>query len=189
MGIGQQLDVMHVHRLLPLAPLLALLLWAAIEDVRARRIPNWLTFSLILTGILQSFIGHRGITPAAAGLGPLVGFALPLTLFLLGAVGGGDVKLMAGVGAWLGPAAVFEVFCATALIGMVIVLTQAIIQGRLRVLSRNTAVLAINMVHLGDVGIQHVSATGKSCRSVDKPLPYAVPVLLAVTLLVCGLLP
>jgi prepilin peptidase CpaA len=180
---------MNAHRLLPLAPLFALLIWAAIEDVRARRIRNWLTFSLILTGILQSFIGRGGISPGAAGLGALVGFALPLALFVLGAVGGGDVKLMAGVGAWLGPTAVFEVFCATALIGMVIVLAQAAMQGRLRVLSRNTAVLAINLIHVSDVGLEHTTATGKSCRSVDKPLPYAVPVLLAVTLLVFGFLP
>jgi prepilin peptidase CpaA len=180
---------MNAQRLLPLAPLLALLFWAAVEDLRTRRIRNWLTFTLILTGILQSFIGHNTITPGAAGLGLLVGFSLPLALFVLGAVGGGDVKLMAGVGAWLGPTAVFEVFCATALIGMAIVLTQALIQGRLKVLSRNTAVLAINLIHVGDVGLEHTTATGQSCRSVDKPLPYAVPVLIAVLLLVCGYLP
>jgi prepilin peptidase CpaA len=180
---------MNAHRLLAFAPLMALLVWAAIEDLRTRRIRNWLTFSLIFTGILQSFIGHNGISPGTAGLGLLVGFALPLALFALGALGGGDVKLLAGVGAWLGPAPVFEVFCTVAVIGLVIVLAQATAQGRLRTLSRNSAVLAINLVHVGDVGLEHASATGKSCRSVDKPLPYAVPVLLAVTLLILGYLP
>jgi len=180
---------MNAHRLLPFAPLMALLVWAAIEDLRARRIRNWLTFSLILTGIFQSFIGHDGISPGAAGLGMLVGFALPLALYVLGALGGGDVKLLAGVGAWLGPGPVFEVFCTTAVIGLIIVLAQATAQGRLRTLSRNSAVLAINLVHVGDVGLEHAAATGKSCRSVDKPLPYAVPILLAVTLLILGYLP
>ena len=180
---------MNAHRLLPFAPLMTLLVWAAIEDLRTRRIRNWLTFSLICTGLLQSFIGHNGISPGVAGLGLLVGFALPLALFALGALGGGDVKLLAGVGAWLGPVPVFEVFCTAAVIGLVIVLAQATAQGRLRTLSRNSAILAINLVHVGDVGLEHASATGKSCRSVDKPLPYAVPVLLAVTLLILGYLP
>jgi prepilin peptidase CpaA len=180
---------MNAHRLLSLAPLMALLLWAAIEDLRARRIRNWLTFSLIFSGLILSFIGHGAISPGAAGLGLLVGFALPFTLFVLGALGGGDVKLLAGVGAWVGPAGAFEVFCAAAVIGLIIVLAQATAQGRLRTLSRNSAVLAINLVHVGDVGLEHASATGKSFRSIDKPLPYAVPVLLAVTLLILGCLP
>jgi prepilin peptidase CpaA len=180
---------MTAHQVLPLVPLLTLLVWAAIEDLRTRRIRNWLTLSLILTGILQSFIGPSALSPGAASLGALIGLALPLILFVLGAIGGGDVKLLAGVGAWLGPVAVFEVFCCTAVIGMIIVLTQAIAQGRLRVLSRNSAVLAINLAHLGDVGLEHATSTGKSCRSVDKPLPYAVPVLLSVLLLIAGFLP
>jgi prepilin peptidase CpaA len=180
---------MTEHQVLPLVPLLALLVWAAIEDLRTRRIRNWLTFSLILTGILQTFIGRNELSPGSAALGALIGFALPLILFILGAIGGGDVKLLAGVGAWLGPVAIFEVFCCTAVIGMIIVLLQAITQGRLRVLSRNSAVLAINLAHLGDVGLEHASSTGKSCRSVEKPLPYAVPVLMSVILLIAGYLP
>lgn len=176
-------------RLLPAIPLLLMLTWAAIQDLRTRRIRNWLTFSIILTGIAQSLIGHGIVSPAGSLLGLLVGFVLPLALFALGAVGGGDVKLLAGVGAWLGPWAAFEVFCAEAVIGMVIVLAQAVAQGRLRVLSRNSAVLALNLVHVNQVGLQHATATGKSCRSIDKPLPYAVPVLLAVAILLLGWLP
>ena len=162
------------------APLLGLLTWAAVEDLCTRRIRNWLTFSLILTGIFQSSFGSLAIGPAQAGLGLSVGFALTVVLFAMGALGGGDVKLLAGVGAWLGPWVVFEVFCVAAVVGMLIVVGQAIVQGRLRVLSRNSAVLAINLVHVGDVGLEHTKATGQSCRSVDKPLPYAVPVLIAV---------
>lgn len=176
-------------QLLPLIPLLAMLTWAAIEDLHSRRIRNWLTFSMILTGFVQSFIGPSSVTPGGALLGFLVGAFLPMVLFALGAVGGGDVKLLAGVGAWLGPMAAFEIFCAEAVIGMLIVLAQAAAQGRLRVLSRNSAVLAINLFHVSDVGLEHTTATGKSCRSVDRPLPYAVPVLLAVLALLAGWLP
>jgi len=166
-----------------------MLTWAAVEDFRSRRIRNWLTFSMIVTGFAQSFIGPSVVTPWQSLLGFLAGAALLTALFALGAVGGGDVKLLAGVGAWVGPMAAFEVFCAEAVIGMVIVIAQAAAQGRLRVLSRNSAVLAVNLIHVGDVGLEHTTATGQSCRSVDRPLPYAVPVLLAVIALLAGLLP
>jgi prepilin peptidase CpaA len=104
-------------------------------------------------------------------------------MFAIGAVGGGDVKLLAGIGAWLGPWAVFQVFCVEAVIGMVIVLAQAAAQGRTQTLLRNSAVLAVNLAHVNDVGLDHVKATGQSSRSVDRPLPYAVPVLIAVLIL------
>jgi prepilin peptidase CpaA len=169
--------------LLQYIPLLALLVTATVTDLRARRIPNWLSFAMILAGLLQSFLSVRTVTPGASALGLLAGFALTFILFALGALGGGDVKLMAGVGAWVGPGPVVAVFAITAIIGMVIVLTQATMQGRLRTLLTNTTLLTINLVHLQDVGLEHAQATGRSCRSVDRPLPYAVPVLLAVLLM------
>jgi prepilin peptidase CpaA len=173
---------------LQLLPLLLMLIWAAVEDLRSRRIRNWLTFSLLFTGITHSVIGDGGAISIGSSLaGAGVGFVLPLLLFAIGAMGGGDVKLLAGVGAWIGPMPVFQIFCTAAIVGMIIVLGQAAAQGRLRILSRNSAVLAINLVHLGDVGVEHAAATGRSCRSVERPLPYAVPVLIAViSLLAAG---
>src|SRR5580692_6643294 len=97
-------------------PLLALLITAAVTDLRARRIPNWLTFSLVIAGLLQSFLAIRTVAPWASALGLLAGFGLTFILFALGALGGGDVKLMAGVGAWIGPANVLAVFVVAALI-------------------------------------------------------------------------
>ena len=170
---------MSTYGLLMAAPALGLLVWAAAEDLRSRRIPNWLTFSLMLSGIAQSFAGGGTTTPAMSLRGFGVGLALPLVLFLLGALGGGDVKLIAGVGAWFGPAAVLGVFTVAAVVGAVIVLIQALLQGRTRVLMRNTAMVAINLAHVQDVGLEHTKATGQSCRSVDRPLPYAVVVLIA----------
>jgi hypothetical protein len=63
---------------------------------------------------------------------------------------------------------------------MLIVLTQAALQGRLRILTRNSAMLAVNLLHVNEVGIEHMTLTGQSCKSVDRPLPFAVPVLAAV---------
>ena len=174
-------------RLLSCAPLLVLLVWAAVVDLRERRIPNWLTFLLILGGIAQSFCPVRTVTPLQSLLGILAASAIPLVLFVIGAIGGGDVKLMAGVGAWLGPGAALAVFVLEKVLGLAIVLTQAVLQRRTRVLLRNSAVVAVNLLHLKDVGLEHARTTGQSCRSVDRPLPFAVPVLLATVAIVLRL--
>ena len=174
---------MSTYALLMAAPVIALLAWAAVEDLRARRIPNWLTFSLVLAGITQSFTPYALVTPGMSILGFLLGFSLPFVLFVLNAVGGGDVKLLAGLGAWFGPVAILQIFVIEKVIGLVIVLAQATAQGRMRTLFRNSAVVAVTLAHVREVGLDHVRATGLSARSVDRPLPYAVPVLLAVAVL------
>ena len=167
------------YLLLTCAPMFGLLLWAAAEDLRSRTIPNWLSFSIIIGGFAQSFLPHATVSPTDSLLGFGTGFGLTFFIFALGALGGGDVKLLAGVGAWLGPAGALAVFCVEAIVGLVIVVSQAVAQGRMKTLLRNSTVVAINLVHVGDVGVDHVSQTGQSCRSVERPLPFAVPVLLA----------
>ena len=94
------------------------------------------------------------------------------------------MKLLSGIGAWFGPQYALAVFCVEAVIGMVLVLMQATAQGRLRVLFRNSAVLAINLAHVNTLGVKHVSETGQSFRSIDRPLPYALPVMIATILVV-----
>jgi len=177
---------MSSSNLLPLLPMLALVFWAAIQDVRTRKIRNWLTLCLAWGGIVSSFAGGgAGVTPLQSALGLLAGFSLPFVLFAMGALGGGDVKLFAGVGAWLGPLAVVQVFVVAALVGLAIVLSQSIAQRRLQTLMRNSTVLVLSFWHAqGDGGIAAASETGKGMRSVDRPLPYAVPILAATLLVV-----
>jgi prepilin peptidase CpaA len=168
------------YRLLMLVPMVMLLIVAAAQDMRHRKIRNWLTLSLVLGGITQSMTASHTVEPMQSLMGIAVGFTLTFVLFALGALGGGDVKLMAGVGAWVGPVVALQVFMLASIAGMIIVLVQCAWNGRLRMLFRNSALLAVNLVHTADLGVHHVSETGKSCRSVDRPLPYAVPVLIAV---------
>jgi prepilin peptidase CpaA len=170
---------MSGYHLAMCGPLFAMLVLAAVGDARTRRIPNVLTVCLAVMGLAQSFMPTHTVGPlqSLGGLG--LGFGLTFILFAMGALGGGDVKLMAGVGAWVGVWPVAMIFACSAVVGMIIVLTQSAKQGRMKVLFRNSAVLALNLVHVGDVGVDHVSQTGRECRSVDRPLPYAVPVLIA----------
>ncbi len=165
-----------------LLPVLLLLALAAVIDFRQRRIPNWLTGALALTGLVQSLTPLHSCTLAASVLGLLAGFILMFGQFAVGGLGGGDVKLLMGVGTWVGPLPLLLIFAATSVIGLMIVLAQAAWQGRLRLLFRNSALVAVNLAHLKQVGLEHMTATGQSCRSISRPLPYAVPVLIATVL-------
>src|SRR5512136_548273 len=90
--------------------LLIVLAIAAITDVRTRRIPNWLTYPTMGAGLSYHVYanGWQGFLFGLEGL--LLGFALLLVFYLLGGMGAGDVKLMAGVGSILGPKIVFVAF-------------------------------------------------------------------------------
>jgi prepilin peptidase CpaA len=80
--------------------------WAVVEDLRRRTVPNWLAAAGLAAGLgLQAASGGvRGLL--MAGLGAAAGFTVLLPFHLLGGMGGGDVKLMAAFGALLGPAGV-----------------------------------------------------------------------------------
>jgi prepilin peptidase CpaA len=75
---------------------------AFFTDIRHCRIPNWLTFSGVLGGLLYHGIleGMNGILFTIYGL--LFGLLLLFILYLIGAIGAGDVKLFAAYGAIAG---------------------------------------------------------------------------------------
>jgi len=113
--------------------LIVLLLTAAVFDVLYRRIPNWLTVSGVLLGIaLNAFIGppEAGLVFSLAWLA--VGFGIYAVLYALRAMGAGDVKLMAAVGALVGYQRWFGIFFITALIGGVMALILVVSRGRLK---------------------------------------------------------
>ena len=170
--------------LLSLLPLFALLAVAAGIDARTRRLPNWLTGLIVLTGFTNAIASGVPTPLTDALLGFLVGFSILLIPFALGAMGGGDVKLLAGVGAWLGTMATIQVYLVAAIAGLIIVMTQAILTGRLTRLVRNSTLIVANLANFDQVGREQFAATGQSLRSVDKPLPYAVPTLIGVIVVV-----
>jgi len=82
----------------------ALLAWAAVSDLRARRIPNTLVLTLAVLGLVYMLLSRQSPSALAGWSGGLVvGFALWIPLHVLGMLGAGDVKLFAAAAAWLGP--------------------------------------------------------------------------------------
>lgn len=100
----------------------ALTLAAIVTDLRSRKIPNWLT----VTGLVMAVAFHVG-TAGFEGLkfslgGFAVGFGVLFVLFLIGGGGGGDVKLMGAIGAWMGATSTFAIFLLSTLFALMCIL-------------------------------------------------------------------
>jgi prepilin peptidase CpaA len=114
--------------MVPFLALAAGLAAAVVTDVRTRRIPNWLTGAIAGAGFGLAF-GGGSVTPWQAALGVALGLVLMLPGHVIGATGAGDVKLMAAVGAFLGPGLVFRAFLYSALAGGVLAIAVAMRRG------------------------------------------------------------
>jgi len=96
----------------------ALLVVAAVWDVRERRIPNRLVGIIAVLGLVYTVIqapGAQGLLRGGAGMG--VGLLCWLPFYFLGWLGAGDVKLFGAAGAWLGPPRAVEGAVIAALAG------------------------------------------------------------------------
>jgi prepilin peptidase CpaA len=93
---------------------------ATVDDLARRQIANWIPAAALAGGFGWQ-IGQDGWMGAAHALaGAAAGFAVFLAFYLLGGMGGGDVKLMAGFGALLGTGRLIEAALWTAAIGGVL---------------------------------------------------------------------
>jgi prepilin peptidase CpaA len=105
-----------------MAMVLLLVAVAMVFDVKSHRIPNWLVFFGALLGLSYQAFSTYGIGAMASIQGLAVGLAAFMPLYLLRAMGAGDVKLMAMVGTYLGPlstlGAVLTVFIAGGVLAM-----------------------------------------------------------------------
>src|SRR5690349_371597 len=99
---------------------------AVFFDLRARRIPNILTFGAAALAIVAHAIDGGASGALAAIAGWLVGAAIFFPVFALGGIGAGDIKLLAAVGALLGPAAAGWVCLFTGIAGGVMGLAVAL---------------------------------------------------------------
>src|SRR5262245_38719303 len=95
----------------------AVLVEAAVIDGWKLRVPNWLTFHFALGGLIYAtwLGGGQGLLWSLTGAG--LGLALLLPLYAIGGMGAGDVKLLAGVGAWIGPTLIWGAFAWSAIVG------------------------------------------------------------------------
>jgi prepilin peptidase CpaA len=150
---------------LPLIVIAAAAVTAAVIDVRIRRVPNVLNggIALVGLGLAAMGLGRVGFWLALAGC--LVGLALMLPGYLIGATGGGDVKLLAAVGTLLGPGATLRAFVASAIAGGLIAIFVAWRRGRVA----DTVVGAAALVTSAGASIGDISDTRHDNRFAYAP--------------------
>lgn len=104
-----------------------------VTDLRRRRIPNWLTASAFVFGVLAGFWlgGLEGGATALAGAG--LGFLMLIPFYAIRAMGAGDVKLLAALGAILGPQNLITAAVYGAMVGGVMSMIVLVRTGTLAV--------------------------------------------------------
>jgi prepilin peptidase CpaA len=113
-----------------------LVIVAAIWDIRTRRIPNWLTLSGVVLAIAINTFIYQPVSPWFGAIlslkGMALGFGAYFVLYLLRAMGAGDVKLMAAVGAAAGWENWLGILVLTSVAGAVAGLLLVAFKGRFR---------------------------------------------------------
>lgn len=115
---------------LTLALLIPGILYASWIDYAERRVPNWLNVTILLAGLAAQtmYFGVGGLGWGFAGAA--VGFGVLIVPWMMHGMGAGDVKLMAAIGAWLGPWLTLWSFAAGAIIGGVVAVIMIVSTGR-----------------------------------------------------------
>jgi prepilin peptidase CpaA len=90
---------------------------AAVRDLRAREVPDWIPADVLCCGLLAALVAWTGAAWIDAAAGFALGLALTWPLFALGGLGGGDVKLLATLGCALGPKGLLCAMFWMALVG------------------------------------------------------------------------
>jgi prepilin peptidase CpaA len=95
----------------------AVLVLAAVIDGYKLKVPNWITFPLIFSGWVYSAYAFGAAGLGWSLLGTVVGLALLMPAYAIGGMGAGDVKLLAGVGAWVWSTVTLFSFALSAVVG------------------------------------------------------------------------
>jgi len=147
---------------------------AAVIDGIKLRVPNWITFPMILSGWVYSvaFFGWEGLLWSLAGTA--VGLGLLLPAYAIGGMGAGDVKLLAGVGAWMWATDTFYAFCISAIVGAVLAVAMVLYRRAWGKHRDQFMVIAAEIMTIRDPN--QLSAIAAERKSSMLLLPYGIPI-------------
>jgi len=156
------------------------LIVAAIIDGKKLKVPNYITFPMILSGWVfnSAVMGWEGL--GLSLLGTVVGLGLLLPAYAIGGMGAGDVKLLAGVGAWVGSGVTFYAFCVSAIVGGVIAVAMVVLQ---RGWTKHKNQFLMILHEIATVGSPSELATiAAERKSSMMLLPYGIPIAIGTIL-------
>jgi len=163
---------------------------SAVIDWWMFKVPNWLTFPVIISGwvfgLIHSLGGYLATGDGNGGVGDSLagtawGFALLLPIYAIGGMGAGDVKMTMGFGSWLG--AFFGIaegwkhimfgFFVGAIAGGIIAACMMALRGQYRQNVQNAQSILLDLFTAGS--ISKVASKAKERRPRWHRLPYGVP--------------
>jgi prepilin peptidase CpaA len=150
------------------------------HDLHDRRIPNYLTFgsAIVAVGYHLVTAGWSGLGTATAGWA--LGIALFLPFFLLRGMGGGDVKLLAALGAWVGPLTLLSLTFYTAIAGGGMALIVIVRRRHLAASLRNFWLLMCHWRVVGIKPLAELSLENKNAPRLAYGLPIAAGALITI---------
>src|SRR5438876_12274654 len=141
------------------------MLAAAVIDWWKFKVPNKLTYPLILSGWVLGLANTFGLGAGEGGIGAalagtLLGFLLLLPIYSIGGMGAGDVKMTMGFGSWIGafygaPAGlwiIFYAFCAGTIVGGVLAIAMIVVRGQYRTNMQNVRDILGDLVTSSSLG-------------------------------------
>jgi prepilin peptidase CpaA len=171
---------------LPLAVVLLAVVVAAINDVRSFTVRNIITLPLLAGGLYYHWIANGGAGFGSSLQGAAFGFGVMMAIYLMGGIGAGDVKLMAGIGSWLGMPQTLAIFTIAAIAGGVYGLVQIIACHRWRESWVNLQILWHRLVAVG----RHLGADDQVEAAVRRDdrhrrlVPFAAMMMVGVVVTV-----
>jgi prepilin peptidase CpaA len=145
-------------------------------DIASRRVPNALTMPAVGLGVAAHAVAGGWPEAWGALLGGVVGLAVFLPIFALGGMGGGDVKLMAALGSWIGAGPVVWTAIYAALAGGVLALGVSVAHGYLGQALGNIRGL---FVFWAVQGLRPMPALTLA-HGIGPRLPYALPIFVGL---------
>jgi prepilin peptidase CpaA len=149
---------------------------AAVIDGWKLKVPNWITFPLVMSGWVYSTacFGWPGLGYSL--LGTAVGLGLLLPAYAVGGMGAGDVKLLAGVGAWVWATTTLYAFCVAAILGGIIAVAMVLLRNKWQHHLYQFWAILIEMTVIRNPNT--LSAIAAERKSSMMLLPYGIPIAL-----------
>ncbi len=190
----------------PLAFICVAMIVAAVIDGWKLKVPNWLTFPLVLSGWLLGGLHNFDLLTASTGVGGIgsalagtfLGMALLYPVYMIGGMGAGDVKMQMGFGSWVGafyglsateqhPSALWIIFWAfsiAVIVGGVMATVMIVVRGQYRTNLENTRAILGDLVT--STGVGDVAGKAQKRKPTMHLLPYGIPLCIGfIAYLVC----
>ena len=158
---------------------------AAFTDVRQFKVYNLLTFPLLFGGLIYhtAIAGTEGFQESMAGM--LFGFGLLIFPYMLGALGAGDVKFVAAVGAWLGMGPMLLILVIGGIATGVYAVCLMVVHNSYREAWANLRLVFFRLSSIGrqfgvDDNVESVQSVAKQVARRQRLIPFSAMITVGV---------